>query len=94
MNAHKDWRILFAAARNIVATATFWDFGPVLHPDVVAVKAAAAAADAGARAGFCLRHARRAADLALLDRGPGYVFGGVHTLPAAWDPLLNRARAA
>jgi hypothetical protein len=68
MHAKNDWQTLFAAARNVAATATFHDFGPNLHPDVLAVKAAAAAMDAGARAGFVLRHARRAADLALMPR--------------------------
>jgi hypothetical protein len=63
----KDWRILYGAAR---ATARdYW------HVDVVAAYAIGIAADAGCRAGFALRHAARAAELALLDRGGRVIRG-------------------
>jgi hypothetical protein len=60
-SARADWRILYGVAR---ATARDnW------NADCVAVYAAGIAADAGCRAGFALRHAARAAECALIDRG-------------------------
>jgi hypothetical protein len=60
-SARADWKILYGAAR---ATARDnW------HRDAVAAYTIGIAVDGGCRAGFALRHAVRAAECALLDRG-------------------------
>jgi len=60
-SARADWKILYGAAR--AKARDNW------HADCVAAYSVGIAADAGCRAGFALRHAVHAAELALLDHG-------------------------
>jgi hypothetical protein len=61
-NAKDDWRLLISAARHTIRAS----LPDNEHMDVLTIQTMGLALNYGCRAGFALRHARRAVDIALL----------------------------